>query len=184
MQIELLANSRKGQLTAAELQHEIEQFLFAEAEHLDWRRFEEWYDLLADDIHYYMPVRFNRTSRELDHEFSRPNEVAHFDDDKESMRIRIKRLRTNMAWAEEPPSRTRHIISNVRIGGGGVKDAYDVRSAFLVYRNRMERDVDLFAGERHDRIIRSDTPLGWSITRRTIYLDQATILAKNISIFF
>ncbi|MDX2277322.1 MAG: 3-phenylpropionate/cinnamic acid dioxygenase subunit beta [Hyphomonadaceae bacterium] len=166
-----------------ELQHEIEQFLYAEAELLDWRRFEEWYDHLADDLHYYMPVRFNRTAREMDHEFARANEAAHFDDDRQSMLVRIKRLRTNMAWAEEPASRTRHLITNVRIKPAQ-DDELEVRSCFMLYRNRAERDVDIFVGERHDVLRRSDKPLGWCVGKRTIYLDQATILAKNISIFF
>ena len=183
MKMQLVTEIGSSEQASPELQHEIEQFLYAEAEYLDWRRFEDWYKLLADDLHYFMPVRFNRPSREVDREFSRADEIAHFDDDKESMRIRIKRLGTNMAWAEEPPSRTRHLVTNVRIGRID-EGSYAVRSAFLTYRNRTERDVDLFAGERHDELRRVDTALGWSIAKRTIYLDQATILAKNISIFF
>ena len=39
------------------LTHEVEQFLYAEAELLDSRRHEEWLDCLTDDMHYWMPIR-------------------------------------------------------------------------------------------------------------------------------
>ena len=52
------------------LQQTIEQFLYYEARLLDDRRLYEWYALLADDIHYFMPTRYNRLKREADREFS------------------------------------------------------------------------------------------------------------------
>ena len=64
-----------------ELQQEIEQFLYHESRVLDEHRFEEWYDLLTDDIRYFMPTRYNRLKREADKEFSAPNEAAYFDFD-------------------------------------------------------------------------------------------------------
>src|SRR5687768_3468986 len=97
------------------LQHDIEQFLFFEARLLDERRFDDWFKLLADDIHYWMPTRYNRLLREMDRENSGPTEVANFDEDKRSMGQRVYRLATGMAWAEDPPSRTRHIVTNVWI---------------------------------------------------------------------
>ena len=51
-----------------ELQQEIEQFLYRESRILDDRRYEEWYALLADDLHYFMPTRYNRLKREADKE--------------------------------------------------------------------------------------------------------------------
>jgi len=59
--------------------HEIEQFLYHEARMLDDRRFEEWFELLADDIRYVMPTRYNRLKREADREFAAPNEAQLFD---------------------------------------------------------------------------------------------------------
>ena len=41
------------------LKDEIESFLYMEAELLDERRFDDWLDLIADDIHYFMPQRRN-----------------------------------------------------------------------------------------------------------------------------
>ena len=41
----------------AALQYEVEQFLYAEAAMLDARRYREWLELIAEDIHYWMPIR-------------------------------------------------------------------------------------------------------------------------------
>nr|WP_239028450.1 aldo/keto reductase [Pseudonocardia acidicola] len=88
-----------------ETQREVEQFLFFEARLLDERRFSEWYDLFSDDVHYWMPARYNRLLREMDKEVARPGEIANFDEDKRSLGQRVFRMNTGMAWAEDPPSR-------------------------------------------------------------------------------
>src|SRR5215472_4864210 len=170
-------------MTAAvtvELQHEVEQFLYTEAALLDDGKFHEWLGLLADDVHYWMPTRYNRTRRE--HEFSKPNEIAFFDEYKSSLTMRVKRLDTGMAWAEDPPSRTRHLVTNVQVRRRSAADEYDVTSSFLLYRTRLETDLNLFAGRRED-VLRK-TRAGWRIARRKILLDQNVVLAKNLSVFF
>lgn len=166
------------------LQFEIEQFLYAEADLLDQRQFHDWHALMTEDIHYWMPVRFNRLRREMDHEFSRPDEVAHFDDDNQSLLLRVKRLDTGQAWAEEPPSRTRHMVTNVRVTPTGNPDEFEVGCCFFLYRSRLERQVDLFVGGRTDVLRRADTPYGFQIAKRTIYLDQTLVMANNMSVFF
>jgi 3-phenylpropionate/cinnamic acid dioxygenase small subunit len=165
----------------SELQHEIEQFLYAEAALLDDGDFHGWLAILADDIHYWMPTRYNRTRRERGLDMSRENELAFFDDDKASLAMRVKRLDTGMAWAEDPPSRTRHLVTNVQIRPRQA-DEYDVTSAFLLYRTRLETDLNIFAGRRED-VLRK-TADGWRIARRKIILDQNVVLAKNLSVLF
>lgn len=164
------------------LQFEIEQFLYLEAAILDERRYTDWLELLTDDCTYYMPTRYNRTRREMQHEFSQANEVAHFDDDKASLRVRVKRLLTGQAWAEDPPSRTRHMVTNVRIEPQAADDLR-VHCNFLVNRSRLERDVETFVGARIDTLRRAAGIPAWRVARREIYLDQTVLLAKNISIF-
>src|SRR5688572_11640103 len=105
---------RNGRVDA-ELQREIEQFLYEEAELLDDRRLHDWLALLTDDIRYRMPTRDNRVRREQSKELSGETEMAYFDDDKRTLVQRVKRLDTGLAWAEDPPSRTRHLVTNVRI---------------------------------------------------------------------
>ncbi len=51
-----------------------------------------------------------------------------------------------------------------------------------MYRNRLEDEVDIWVGERHD-VLRRLEPRAWQIARRTIILDQNVVLSKNLSIF-
>ena len=87
-----------------------------------------------------------------------------------------------MAWAEDPPSRTRHLVTNVQVRQRSAADEYDVTSSFLLYRTRLETDLNLFAGRREDMLRK--TGEGWRIARRKILLDQNVVLAKNLSVFF
>ncbi len=167
-----------------ELHHAIEQFLYHEARLLDDRRFEEWYELLADDLRYVMPTRYNRMRRELDREFAASNEAQLFDEDKQSIAQRIRRLRSGTAWAEDPPSRTRHFVSNVVVSGTSSAGEFEVDCYYLLYRSRLEREVEMFAGMRHDLVRRCDIAAGWQIVRRRIILDQTVLLARNLSFFF
>jgi 3-phenylpropionate/cinnamic acid dioxygenase small subunit len=166
-----------------ELQQEIEQFLYYESRVLDEHRFEEWYALLTDDIHYFMPTRYNRLKREASKEFSGADEAAFFDEDKRSIAQRIRRLNTGMAWAEDPPSRTRHMVSNVVIRSR-TKSEYEVDCYFMVYRSRLEREVEMFVGMRHDVLRRADNAAGFMVAGRTIIIDQAVLMARNLSFFF
>jgi biphenyl 2,3-dioxygenase beta subunit len=167
---------------ASALRQQIEDFLYWEAELLDDRKLREWLELLADDVHYWMPIRHNPLERpaDLNDEISRPGEGYYFDDDKNSLRIRVERLYARNAWAEMPPSRTRHLISNVRIKKDDGAEI-EVYSNFIVYRTRMESDQDIFVGTRKDLLRRSGD--SFKIAQRTIILDQAILNAKNISVF-
>jgi 3-phenylpropionate/cinnamic acid dioxygenase small subunit len=178
-----IRSASKVEPVTPELQQEIEQFLYYESRVLDERRYEEWYGLLADDLHYFMPTRYNRLRREGDKEFSAANEAAFFDEDKKSIAMRIRRLNTGMAWAEDPPSRTRHMVSNVMIRPRG-NGEYEVDCYYLLYRSRLEREVEMFVGMRHDVLRRADNPAGFQVARRTIILDQTVLLARNLSFFF
>ncbi|WP_202961404.1 3-phenylpropionate/cinnamic acid dioxygenase subunit beta [Amycolatopsis sp. ATCC 39116] len=165
------------------LQHEIEQFYYYEAELLDDRRYRVWYDLLAEDIRYWMPIRYNRVSRELDQENSGPGMLATIEDDKESIGWKVRQFETGTHWSEDPPSRTRHLISNVRIRPGEREGEVAVRSNFLCYRNRLDTEVDMWVGQRED-VLRSTGEERFLLARRTILLDQNVILSKNVTVFF
>jgi 3-phenylpropionate/cinnamic acid dioxygenase small subunit len=170
--------------TSPELQQDIEQFLYTEGMLLDDREFDQWYELLADDIHYYMPTRYTKSRRDSKKEISNFDEAAIFDDDKASLGLRIRRLATGLAWAEEPPSRTRHLVSNVKIRTTDIDGEYEVECCFVIYRNRLERQTDIFVGARRDLIRKSNNQHGWLIAKRHMVLDQGMLLANNISIFF
>ena len=164
------------------LRRDVEEFLYQEAELLDERRFREWLELFTEDARYWMPARESRLAGpgEVAGELSKPGENFLFDDTKKTLGIRVERVYTGSAWAETPPSRTRHLISNIRIKPGSGSEI-EARSNFLVYRTRLEHDRDIFVGTRTDIFRRVDGQL--KIRSRTVILDQAILDAKNISVF-
>jgi 3-phenylpropionate/cinnamic acid dioxygenase small subunit len=165
-----------------DLRHAVEDFFYLEAELLDDRRLREWLDLLTDDVHYWMPVRHNPLERspDLSDELSKPGEAYYFNDNKNTLKVRVERVYAKNAWAEMPPSRTRHLVSNIRVSNASGSEI-EVQSNFLCYRTRMESDQDLFVGTRHDLLRTAND--NFRIARRKIILDQANLAAKNISIF-
>jgi 3-phenylpropionate/cinnamic acid dioxygenase small subunit len=174
-------------LTRLLLKQEVEEFLYHEAALLDERRYEEWLDLFTPDAHYWMPMRRNVPRDEPEREFTRHGtEVNWFDEGKDTLSRRVRQILTGVHWAEEPPSRTCHMVSNVQIvhatPGGASPSEVVVKSRFLVYRNRVETETDLLVGKREDVLRRVDG--GFRIARRKIILDQNVLLAKNLTVFF
>jgi 3-phenylpropionate/cinnamic acid dioxygenase small subunit len=177
-----------------EIIREVEQFLYREARLLDERRFHEWLELLTDDVRYWMPVRSNRypkaskaisildPDRYAEGELAKEDELAILDETKETLARRVARLDTGMAWAEDPPSRTRHLIANIEVEPGESESVLKVSSNFIVYRNRGETEQDFYVGGRQDVLRKVNGT--WKIAHRTIVLDQNVLLAKNVSIFF
>jgi 3-phenylpropionate/cinnamic acid dioxygenase small subunit len=178
-----------GRRADRDIHFEVEQFYYEEAELLDDGRFADWLELLADDLDYWMPTRTNRLRRQQALSIAARGEAGYYDETKESLAWRIRRFDSGMAWAEDPPSRTRHLITNIvvrHIDPGQHPDFsaedLEVRSAFLVYRNRLEREENVFAGRRVDILRRTEA--GLRVARRVILLDQHVLQAKNISTFF
>lgn len=163
----------------ADLSREVELFLYAEARLLDERRYEEWLALFTEDCRYFMPIRSTRERGER--EVSDDRELAHFDDTKRTLTLRVRRLFTNFAYAEDPPSRTVHVVSNVEAEPAGGAEVV-ARSNLIVYRSRLETTTDLFAGRRED-LLRREGP-AWSIARRKIVLANNVLQSNNLSIFF
>jgi 3-phenylpropionate/cinnamic acid dioxygenase small subunit len=169
------------------LKEEVEAFLYQEAELLDERRYEEWLALFTEDAHYFMPMRRNVPRDEPEREFTRAGlDVNWFDEGKDTLTRRVKQILTGVHWAEEPPSRICHMISNVQVlaasPAGPSPAEVSVKSRFLVYRNRVETETDFLVGKREDLLRRVNG--GWKIARRKIILDQSVLLAKNLTVFF
>ena len=173
---------------------QVEQFLYREARLLDSRQFRQWIDLLADNLRYWIPMRSNRYSaasksisildgsRYEEDDLSKESDQAFMDEDKGSLRRRVDRLDTGMAWAEDPPSRTRHLISNVEVEPGERESEVKVYSNFIMYRSRGETEEDFYVGSREDVLRNADG--SWQLASRKIVFEQNVLSAKNLSNFF
>ena len=179
----LTASNLQQTLERLLLEREVEQFLYMEAELLDDRRYNDWIELIADDIHYHMPIRRNVKFGEWHRENSDPEaEISWIDEGKRTLAGRVRQLNTGVHWCEEPVSRVRHIVSNVRVVDVQ-GDEVQVSSRFIVYSNRLRDEVNLFVGKRED-VLRRDPVTGWKIAKRTVLLDQNVLLEKVIATFF
>jgi len=173
-------------LSYLSLMREIEDFFYDEADLLDEREYDQWLDLLTEDIVYWMPMRRNVSWHNRDQDITAENDMAWMHDDKETLRKRVKQIQTGVHWADEPVSRVSHLITNIRLAnpitslGEGEKALTKCR--FIVYRNRVEDETDFLVGRREDTLLRTSGKL--KIARRKIILDQSVLLAKNLTMFF
>ena len=163
------------------LMREIEDFLYGEADLLDERQFEKWLDLLTDDVRYWMPMRKNLEFQRRQEDITSDNDVAWIDDDKKTLVKRVKQIMTGIHWAEEPLSRVSHLISNIRLAKQIDEATYQVKSHFIVHRNRLETETDFIAGRREDVLRRTNGE--FKIASRKIIIDQTVLLAKNLTFF-
>src|ERR1044071_6103949 len=141
---------------------ELMQFYIREAWLLDERKFKDWLHFFSDDLLYFIPRRKNVPRREIERELTQPGDLAILEEDKRYLEMRVARLDTGMAWAEDPPSRTRHLIGNLEaspLDNGEVA----ARTAFLVYRSHLEADAHLLPGCRED--VLGKAAGGWKIGR-------------------
>jgi 3-phenylpropionate/cinnamic acid dioxygenase small subunit len=177
-----MSEDRDRALDRLLLEAEIERFLSAEAELLDERRFDDWLSLLHDDIHYWMPIARNVRFNQPELEYTREGaEASWFDEGKDTLKKRVLQIQGGDHWAEEPRSRTTHLVANVRVESVEGNDI-TVKSRFIVCGFRLEHDVDLFVGKRVDVLRREHGAL--KVLRRTIYLDQSVLLSRNLTTFF
>jgi phthalate 3,4-dioxygenase subunit beta len=154
------------------------QFLVEEAVLLDAGDYARWLGLLCEDIRYVMPVRVT-TARGAG--FDSLADMGHFDEDMYALRMRVKRLATDHAWAEDPPSRTRHFVTNVRTFRPRADELY-VESALLLFRSRGDtREADLISAGRADLL--RETADGLRLARREITVDESVLRTQNLAVF-
>ena len=154
------------------------QFLVEEAHLLDTAQFEGWLELLDPSIRYRMPVRVTAVKAALE---SDVQTMDHFDEDLYSLRKRVERFQTDHAWTEDPQSRLRHHVSNVRcfaLDDGRLS----VESAVLLYRSRGDRTPpSLLSAGRTDQLV--TTPAGLRLAERHVTIDESVLRTQNLAIF-
>lgn len=143
------------------LRSEIEDFLYREAELLDAWKLDEWLALFAENGSYYVPPT------------DKP-EASHHDtlfiiaDNFTRLRERVIRLKDPNCHAEYPPSRTRRMITNVRVETQP-EGRLSVRANFVISRHRRDSDVRSYSGEYRNILTRR--AVGLAIIERRAILD-------------
>lgn len=165
------------------LSWELNQFYFAESSLLDARKYEEWLALLHPDLTYVVPIARNVRRDKLAEEYTRGGETCWFDEGYQTLAKRIAQLKTGMHWIEEPASRFSRMVTNIQVHSYNPQSqSADVESHFLIYQNRLDSEVSLFAGRRRDALVRKES--SWLIKSRNVYLAQSTLLSKALALFF
>jgi 3-phenylpropionate/cinnamic acid dioxygenase small subunit len=159
----------------------IAEFLYEEALLLDELRLVEWTQRLAEDLVYTAPLRQSRLFSEQQASIIRT--VKHFDETYESLISRVGRLtQTSVAWAEDPPSRTRRLVTNILVDTTENPNEFDATSYVLLARSRFEQtDMMVLSMVRHDRIRKVGEHM--KLARREIILDQSVLGMPNLAIF-
>jgi 3-phenylpropionate/cinnamic acid dioxygenase small subunit len=137
-----------------------------------------WLRLLTPDVQYELPVRVTR-EKSAGPGFS--TEAFHLKEDYGSLQTRIRRLESEYAWAEDPPSRTRHFVTNIRVAPGARRDDVNVRSNLLLFRSRGDSPTyEFLCGERRDTLRWVEGEL--RLASRQVLLAQTTLAIQNLAI--
>jgi p-cumate 2,3-dioxygenase subunit beta len=151
------------------LRMEVEHFLYEEAELLDNWQLNEWVALFTEDAVYRVPA--------LDDPDRDPAQsVFLVADDLARIRSRVRQLLGDTAWAENPRSQTRRLITNVRVTAVEGNTIHATAN-FLVHRSRMER-VSTFVGQYQYKLVRDGA--SFKFAERKAILTQDTLRAQGI----
>ena len=162
-----------------DLHLEAHHWLVEEAYTLDAQEYEDWLERLTDDIHYIMPVRVTTA---LGAGYSTSPGMAHWDENKYSLSRRVARFLTEHAWTEDPPSRLRHFVTNVRTFRTDNENEIIVDSAVLLFRSRGDvNEPSIISAGREDLLRRNGDD--WQLARRTIMVDESVLRIQNLAIF-
>lgn len=148
---------------------DVEDFLFREADLLDEWRLPEWLELFTDDATYSVPAT------DLPADASPDNSLFYVADDRFRLSERVKRLMKRTAHAEFPHSKTRHLVSNVRIRERRDNEL-DVSCAFITYRTKDGVTDTYFGSSRYRLVAESD---GLRIRSKRCLLDSDGLRAQG-----
>lgn len=147
---------------------EVEDFLYAEAALLDQWKLNEWVQLFTEDASYVVPTT------DLP-EGDPARDLVFIDDNLERLRGRVRKLSSRLSHRETPHSRTRHVVTNVRIVEIIEDDAL-VEAAFVIYRFKGD-NTEPYVGWYRYRLTRRDGHI--MIRSRRATLDLETLRGQG-----
>lgn len=172
-------NTQQTDIENMLLWHQVNQFYNQEARALDEEDYATWFTMLAEDVHYWMPSRESLFRKD-----ETPDETGnmnHYNESLPSLQLRVARLHSGAAWAEDPRTRYRHLVTNLEVELGDNEGEVKVRSNTLVYRNRLEREEYWLLAKREDVLRITDN--SFKVAKRKITPDFSSLLSKNLNVF-
>jgi 3-phenylpropionate/cinnamic acid dioxygenase small subunit len=159
---------------------EIQDFLIDEAALLEEQRLNDWLDLLTPDIFYWMPTR-QTVMRKAGSGFD--DTMGFFFETMASLKMRVSRITDfDNAHSEDPPSRTRRLVSNLKLFETNVVEEFAAETNLLLLRTRGDSpQPQLVSARRLDLILR--TPAGPKLSQRLILVDQTVLGTPNLGVF-
>jgi 3-phenylpropionate/cinnamic acid dioxygenase small subunit len=150
------------------MSNQISELLYEEAAAIDERRFEDWLALYTEDAIYWVP------QGEEDDPVHRVS-IAY--DDHRRLHERVLRLTSGFAYSQDPPSRTCHVVGNVRVTGEA-DGAIQVASNQIV--TEVRRNVqNIYSGRFEHELVPADG--GYRIRRKTIRLMNSDVPLGNVT---
>ena len=148
---------------------EAEDLLYREARLLDDLRHQEWLAMLDENATYWIPCNGEGTD---------PNrEISLVFDDKHRLTDRIGRLQSGLAHAQNPPSKTKRLVSNVQIENA-TENTATILSGFILYELRRGKER-VFAGRYEHRLNLVDGT--WKIASKKVVLMNNDEVIDNLT---
>ena len=176
----MMETTNQKQAVSLEQYQELSAFLHREARLLDNECWDDWLMMLSERIHYWMPNIENRRREDPKGPYT-ADHMAYFDDGMRELQRRVSRFKQPSAWAENPPTRNVHLISNIEVFLGAEDDHFEVHSCFMNVRSRGLDEQYQLVGRREDQIVREAD--GLKLLKRTILIPNAMLRCKNINTF-
>ena len=158
---------------------EVQQFLYREARIQDAEKFREWLTMLTDDVHYWMPYRYQRYRKNE----KEPTiyDQSYYCDTLQDLEKRVIRTETGTCWSEDPATRAAHVVTNIEVEPTSNPDELTVYSLITVHRNMNEDEEHTMIGHRTDLIRRVNGVL--KLAKRKIILDQNIFMNKSLNVY-
>ena len=114
------------------------EFVYREARLIDEKRFDEWYDLFADDGRYWMPLMRGQPDD--------PGHTSLFDEDKLLLKIRIERLRNPKSYSQAHASWCQHILQAPSVEQRDSQTGTVVLRTPFMYLEYQDDQQEVYAG--------------------------------------
>jgi len=154
------------------------RFLGWEAKLLDERRFDEWLELIHDDVVYEVPLRLAKQK----YSDETPPGAYRIYDTKKLLKVRVDRLNCGSCWSETPPSLTVRVVGGVIVEPTDDQNTWSVESALLMYRQRGgDAPGDVIPVRRQDMIVFGSAET--KLLRRRALIAETVLHTPNLGVF-